>query len=243
MSFSEEATGSLAGVLPTGSDALIHATLPANPLSHLPSVVVPRPTLIPRDAPPDRAALLVVRAYLGALGAARLTTRAWFPYRVGESVLPDITKAKGYAELCKLAAAFTAHDISPFAWAAWRLEVMQHGKAKADFKVPTLFALMALGWLEEKGRRGWFRSTLDKYKGGAVETSATRTLRERWDTMLSEVYAARPSGPQGVETIRAIFAEHFPGDTLSVLTDRARAQIESMQAHYARKAEEGAWLW
>lgn len=233
--------GSVAGLLPFNIEALISEGLPAHPLLNMATVTIPKPPLLTKDMTPEHRALLVVRAYLGAATAAGFKFKQWSAYKVGSAKPGDITKASTYGLLCELADLFVEHEISPFAWASWRISVLLHGKSRKDVSTPSLFGLMSKTWLAKGVRRGWFRKdTGSQYGGTAIEPPTVAKIRERWDRMLAEVYAVRPTT---ADEVREVFAAYFPGTRLAEMTTRAAQEVESLRLQYVARAVKGEWLW
>ena len=232
-----ELAGSLAGVLPSGVDALVLDALPANPLHTLEAVALPTPPRLTLEQTPAQRAVLVVRAYLGSLKTIRRRTKLWWDYRCDSTHTPDITASKSYDKLKELADLFVEHELSPFAWAAWRLRVAPP-EPKA---VPGLYQVLSKTWLAKPQRRGWFRrDTADMYRVASIEPPACERLRNKWEQMLAEVYASNPSD---VAMVRAIFETHFPGEALRLMTRRAAEQTNELRAQYAQRVSNGEWLW
>lgn len=232
-----ELAGSLAGILPSGADALVLDALPPNPLHDLAAVQLPTPPRLTKDQPPAHRALMVVRAYLGGLKTIRRRTKLWWDYRVESTHVPDITASKSYDKLKELADLFVEHELSPFAWAAWRLRVVP----PEPKTVPGLYQVMSKSWLSKPQRRGWFRrDTADMYRVGTLEPPACERLRKKWEQMLAEVYASDPSDPS---MVRSVYETHFPGEALRLMARRAAEQTEELRAQYAQRVSNGEWLW
>ena len=248
------ARGSVQNV--SGRAAVLRVALPPDPFETLFTARIPEPPKLNPSSRVDARALLVVRAYLGALKKAKLKPTQWQAYARTDRQ-PDITKAKAYPALCTLVDLFTEHEVPPAAWAVFRLEVLRHAHKKrpgdqiemnepvegtGPFKVPTLPVLMSAQWLAEKGRRGWFRREFSSWgwRGKVIMTSARETLVNLWSALQRDLDAV---SDLTVEKARALYELRFPGDLLSTLVQRAESEARERQNHYDVLAARGEWLW
>jgi hypothetical protein len=250
----------------TARAVVLREALPMEPFSSLVTAHIPEPPVLALDTPLEHAALVVVRAYLGALRAAKSKPPQWGAYTRRSP--PDITKAKPYPALCSLALLFAEHKVAPAAWAAWRLEVLRFGHQKqvvaeqhteallADkprdatakpttgtpFKPPTLPTLMSAAWLKEAPRRGWFRKdyATKGWKGKVVSTTSRDRLMTLWDALQRDLDAERELTVEGA---RALLAKRFPDNLLTTLIARASVEAADRQSHYNALAAAGEWLW
>lgn len=244
--------------------AVLREVLPRDPFEHLVIAHIPEPlVLLPYDptprgvngrhAPvppaPEWQALVIVRAYLGAIKAAKLKPTMWAAYQRREGY-PDITKSKAYPALCSLAATFVETQIAPASWAAFRLDVLKHahedatakGKTEAPFKAPSLPVLMSQAWLKEPKRRGWYRRDYANrgWSHRVVKTQAHTQLMQLWAALQADLDACAVLTP---ETARAALERRFPDGLLPTLIERASGEARERQAHYNALAASGEWLW
>ena len=250
----------------TARALVLREVLPLDPFAPLATAYIPEPPVLTLDTPLEHAALVVVRAYLGAIKAAKLKPPQWGAY--SRKSPPDITQAKPYKALCALALLFVEYKVAPAAWAAWRLEVLRFGHQKqvvaeqrteallADkprnattkpttgtpFKPPTLPVLMSAAWLKESPRRGWFRKdyATKGWKGKVVSTTSRDRLMVLWDALQRDLDAVPVLT---VEAARACLAQRFPDNLLTTLIERASMEATDRQSHYNALAAAGEWLW
>lgn len=221
------------------------AGIPSDPFEGLYTAHIPEPPRLTEEQAPELRALIVVRAYLGALKADDLKPTQWQSYARRDRT-PDITKTKVYGVLCRLADLFVEHEIPPAAWAAFRLDTLRHpyttGQKPGEFKTPTLPHLMSAKWLGEGPRRGWFRRDYASrgWRGKVVSTTSRDTLMEIWGGLQRDLDGV---AELDVETAKALFALRFPGNLLQTLIERASAEGRALQAHYNGLAAQGEWLW
>ncbi len=254
----------------TARALVLREVLPLDPFASLTTAYIPEPPVLTFnpmvESEVKHAALVVVRAYLGALKAAKVKPPQWGAY--SRKAPPDITAAKPYSALCSLALLFAEHKVAPAAWAAWRLEVLRFGHQKqvvaeqrteallADkprgaptkpttgtpFKPPTLPTLMSAAWLKESPRRGWFRKeyATKGWKGKVVSTTSRDRLMMLWDALQRDLDAVPVLT---VEAARACLAQRFPDNLLTTLIERASVEATDRQSHYNALAAAGEWLW
>lgn len=248
------ARGSVQNV--SGRAAVLRVALPPDPFETLFTARIPEPPKLNPSSGADTRALLVVRAYLGALKKAKLKPTQWQAYARTDRQ-PDITKAKAYPTLRSFVDLFTEHEIPPAAWAVFRLEVLRHAHKKkpgdqiemhepvegsGPFKVPTLPVLMSEKWLADKQRRGWFRREFSTWgwRGKVITTSSRDILMQLWSGLQSDLDSV---SDLTVEKARALYQLRFPGDLLSTLIQRAESEARERQNHYDVLAARGEWLW
>lgn len=236
-------------VAASGRGTVLRDALPSDPFEGLFTAHIPEPPHLDGSMTTERAALIVVRAYLGALKAAKMKPAQWGAYGRRDRT-PDITKAKAYGVLCKLADLFLEHEIAPAAWAAFRLDCLLHAhnarlaKDGGDeaFKVPPLPVLMSATWLGEPPRRGWYRRDYASrgWRGKVVSTTSRTTLMTLWASLQQDLDRV---DHLTVERARALYEQRFPDNLLATLIERASAEGRERQAHYDALAAQGEWLW
>ena len=230
--------------------AVLREVLPRDPFEHLVIAHIPEPPILTPAQHPSRQALIIVRAYLGAIKAAKLKPTMWAAY-LRREMYPEITKAKAYPALCTLAGAFLeTSNVAPASWAAFRLDVLKHahaadvtaGKTTAAFKAPSLPILMSQPWLKEPKRRGWYRRDYANrgWSHRVVKTQAHTQLMQLWAALQADLDACSVLTP---ETARAALERRFPDGLLPTLIERASGEARERQAHYNALAASGEWLW
>jgi hypothetical protein len=216
-------------------------------IEDLKPVRIPNPPLIDDTLSENHIYKTLCNAYEGAV-FSRYKTRPFI--NIGKQVdvydpgseetikIRDPKLSKLWAPMMEAAHLLKKLEISPFAWAAFSIDVWDDSEAKHGCigKPPGIRWVWSPNRVRD--RNDWFDQRELGYRGGATcFVPSHRELLRKWNMMHNELYRS------GMKHSQEIVERWFPGDKYMQMVEKARKDTQREQARLDERLEMGDWLW
>jgi hypothetical protein len=196
--------------------------------------LLPRRALLERSAAYEKlveAAMVIIREQLPPAGWAAFSCEVWRDYG------PEGAEEETIAPACLPVRRPVEPDADSRQLDALLRQIRQ--KAAAPRPPPPVTWVFMTSRMEQHA--AWYRGEAESYGGGLVVFGpSAKELMARYRAM---ALAVQRSPSRGEAAVRAIVAEHFPGDTYATLLGRARAEADEHRTRLVGRLRRGDFLW